>query len=122
MTRTYELFPFAVLDNMENHPIKRNIKCRSNKKKMLKFLLRIVHGKHAYDVYMARNFKQCNTIKGYLKQNQTEYEKKYSCIKIFVLKNVYHLTKLRITICSRIDISKFIYEFNIRVYKYMCNC
>ena len=62
---------------------------------MLKFLLRIVHGKHAYDVYMARNFKQCNTIKGYFKQNQTEYEKKYSCIKIFVLKNVLSLDEIK---------------------------
>ena len=89
---------------------------------MLIIFFRIVHGKHTCDVYMARNFKQCNNIKGYFKQNQTNNEKKYSCIKIFVLKNVNHLTKLRITICSRIDISKFIYEFNIRVYKCMCNC
>ena len=67
--------------------------------KNIEFLLRIFHGKHTYDVYMARNFKQCNALKGYFKQNQTNNDKKYSCIKYLFIKNVNHLTKLRITIC-----------------------
>ena len=54
---------------------------------------------------MARNLKQCNAMNRLLKQNQANNKENKVVQKNNVINNVNHLKKLKITICSIIDIS-----------------